>query len=167
MSVARMPAMIAPSSCCSAGLPLPRVPRPCSGFSSTVVSLVLLCSTSASSGSSDPTRAISTCVDVNERSVPGPSRIDPCPANKLRMSGLDPIDSCLDDLAIIDADPVILIEIIHETVVIAVDEDVRRVAIHMTAECGASLGITARRVVLRRPESAHDVYAADVDAMRR
>ena len=63
-------------------------------------------------------------VDVNERSVPGPSRIDPCPANKLRMSGLDPIDSCLDDLAIIDADPVILIEIIHKTVVIAVDENV-------------------------------------------
>ena len=59
-----------------------------------------------------------------------------------------------------------MVEVVHHAVVVAVDVDVRGVTVHVPAEIGASAGVPAGVVVLRRAEAAHHRHAADVHAMR-
>src|SRR5690242_1518680 len=121
---------------------------------------------SSSSRSSSPPRPIAPCVDVNERSVPGPGWIDACPADELGMGGFHPVYSGLDDFAVSNSDVAVMVEVVHDTVVVAVQKDVRGIPEHVPAECGTSLGVAAAGVVLRGAEAAHDADAADVNTVR-
>src|SRR5437867_4031004 len=165
MSEARMPAMKAPCSC-SAGFPLPRVSVCSADTSSSAASVNLRCSTSASSRSAGPPCSVTARIDMNERPVPGPGRINAGPANKLRVRYFDAIHSGLDYLAVRHGDTAVMVEVVHQPVSVGVDEYVDSVAVHMTAELGAPSGIPSADVVLRRAEAAHHPDSADVDATR-
>ena len=97
--------------------------------------------------------------------MPGPGWIDACPTDKLGMGGLHPVNCGFDDLAVLHSDMAVMVEVVHDAVVVAVDEYVGRVAVHVTAECGTPLRIAPAGVVPRSAEAAHDPDPADVDAV--
>src|SRR5205085_427184 len=105
-----------------------------------------------------PAGPVPARVDVNERSVPGSGAIQASTAYQLRISPLDSLLCVEDDPGVVDIDAAVMVEVVHDAVGVVVDEDVRRVAIHVAAESGASARFAAGRVVLRSPETAHDVH---------
>src|SRR3954463_8026625 len=82
------------------------------------------------------------------------------------MSRLDPVHGRRNDPGVVNRDLSVMVEVVHLTVAIAVDVDVRRISIHMAAEVRSAAGIAARVVVLRGPKAAHDLHAVGVDPMR-
>ena len=84
----------------------------------------------------------------------------PRPADQAGCSLFDAVDRGKNDLGVLDVQLAVVVEVVHPAVAIVVDEDVGRVAVHVSAERRAAARITAADVVLRRTESAHDVHAA-------
>src|SRR6476660_1987846 len=100
---------------------------------------------------------------MNERSVPGLRWIHACAPDELGMGRFHPVYGLADHPRVVDRAPTVMVEVVHHAVVIAVDEDVRGVAVHMAAEAGSPARVAPALVVLRRPESAHHPHAGHVD----
>src|SRR5690349_9851755 len=100
---------------------------------------------------------------MNERSVPGLRWIHACAADELGMGRLHAVYSLADDPCVVDRVSTVMVEVVHHAVVIAVDEDVRGISIHMPAQSGTATRVAPALVVLRRPESAHHRHTGHVD----
>src|SRR5258708_25599891 len=82
------------------------------------------------------------------------------------MSGLDTIDCRCDDPGVLDVDAPVMVEVVHDAIAVIVDEDVRRVAVHVSAETGSTGWIATASVVLRPAESPHHVHTVDANSVR-
>src|SRR5687768_5385536 len=87
---------------------------------------------------SSPARAIAAHVDVCERSMPAARGIDTDSSDGRRMPSFNGPSRLRKPLGIADRHTAIPRDVIRMAVAVVVDINVRRVAIHVTAEVGAA-----------------------------
>ena len=113
-----------------------------------------------------PPGPLSAGVDVGEGTV-GPGRaIQTGTAGQLGVRALDALDGLQNDARVAGIDSPVVIEIVHATVLVVVDEHVRRVAELMAAIACPAAAADALRIVLRRSEAGHDDHVLDANAVR-
>ena len=110
-----------------------------------------------------PTGAVPASIDMNERTVPRRGPVQASPANKLRMGFFNPLLGGQNDRTVVDVDSSVMVEVVHHAISVVIDENVGGVPIHVPAEAGPAGSFAARRVVLRRAKSTHDVDPLGVD----
>src|SRR5688500_556649 len=71
------------------------------------------------------------------------------------MFALHAFHGRLDDLAVLDVDLAVTVEVVHPTVPIIVDENVGGVTVHVATEARTPRGTAPSRVVLRRAKPTH------------
>src|SRR6478672_763367 len=113
-----------------------------------------------------PPGPLSAGVDVGEGTV-GPGRaVQAGTAGQLGVRALDALDGLQNDARVAGIDSPVVIEIVHATVLVVVDEHVRRVAELMAAIARPAAAADALRIVLRRSEAGHDDHVLDANAVR-
>src|SRR6187455_109813 len=115
-----------------------------------------------------PPRPLAAGIDVRERAVRLRRAVQAGTARQLRVGALDALDGLQNDAGVARIDAVVVIEVVHPTVLVVVDEHVRRVAELMAAITRPAAALPdALRIVLRRSEAGHDDHMLDADAVGR
>src|SRR5690606_29594867 len=112
-----------------------------------------------------PPRPLAPNVDVDERPVYAVVPVDPGTPDQLGVPPLYRFDGFKDNARIARVATAVAIQVVHVPVAVVVDPDVRRVAVLMTAQRGASL-VEPLTIVLRRPVAAHDDHLFGADPAR-
>src|SRR5262249_23281105 len=103
---------------------------------------------------SAPSGAKAAHVNVSERPMSATCGIDANAAYERGVLSLHAIGRLLNDFGVARIDASVMVEVIHRAVAVVVDEDVRRVAVHVAAQVRATGGVAAVHVVSRGTEAA-------------
>jgi len=113
----------------------------------------------------DPSRHAASHVDVSERAAGSRGVIQPSAANEVRILVLHALDGGEDDTHVGEVHLAVVVQVVHPSIVVVVDDDVGSVTELVPAVTSAPALVAKRLVVVRRAETGDYLHSVGVDTV--